>query len=51
MDIQQTVNLELYARFRDEGIEFAYPTRTLHIHDLASLSDRAASQPGQAATS
>lgn len=51
MDIQQAVNLALYARFRDQGIEFAYPTRTLHIHNLASNSDRAAPQPGQAATS
>lgn len=51
MDIQQAINLELYARFREEGIEFAYPTRTLHIHDLASVLDRVAPQPGQAATS
>ena len=32
MDIQQAVNLELYRRFREEGIEFAYPTRTLYVH-------------------
>ncbi len=31
MDIQQTINLELYRRFQEEGIEFAYPTRTLYI--------------------
>ncbi len=31
MDIQQAVNLELYRRFQEEGIEFAYPTRTLFI--------------------
>lgn len=31
MDIHQAVNLALLRRFREEGIEFAYPTRTLHI--------------------
>ncbi|MGE5124047.1 MAG: mechanosensitive ion channel family protein [Acidobacteriaceae bacterium] len=29
MDIQQKVNLEIFRQFRDEGIEFAYPTRTI----------------------
>ena len=31
MDVQQAINLELYRRFDAEGIEFAYPTRTLYI--------------------
>ncbi len=31
MDIQQAINLEIYRRFGAEGIEFAYPTRTLHL--------------------
>lgn len=31
MDIQENINLEIYRRFREEGIEFAYPTRTLYI--------------------
>ncbi len=31
MDAQQAINLELFARFADEGIEFAYPTQTLLI--------------------
>lgn len=31
MDIQQAVNLEIYRRFGEEGIEFAYPTQTLHL--------------------
>jgi len=30
-DIQQAINLHLYRRFAEEGIEFAYPTRTLHF--------------------
>jgi small-conductance mechanosensitive channel len=32
MDIQQAINLALYRRFEQEGIEFAYPTRTLYIN-------------------
>ncbi|MGB8329167.1 MAG: mechanosensitive ion channel family protein [Polyangiales bacterium] len=31
MDIQQAINLRLYRRFADAGIEFAYPTQTLFI--------------------
>ncbi|MBS3818144.1 mechanosensitive ion channel family protein [bacterium] len=31
MDIQQAVNLEIYRRFQEEGIEFAYPTQTLFL--------------------
>jgi len=32
MDIQQAINLELYRRFEQEAIEFAYPTQTLYVH-------------------
>jgi small-conductance mechanosensitive channel len=31
MDRQQAINLALVRRFADEGIEFAYPTRTLFL--------------------
>ena len=31
MDIQQAINLEIYRRCEAEGIEFAFPTRTLNI--------------------
>ncbi|MFQ5746302.1 MAG: mechanosensitive ion channel family protein [Gemmatimonadota bacterium] len=31
MDIQQQINLDLLRRFADEGIEFAFPTRTIHV--------------------
>ena len=31
MDVQQRINLGLYERFEKEGIEFAYPTRTIFI--------------------
>jgi small-conductance mechanosensitive channel len=36
MDIQQAINLGLFRRFASEGIEFAYPTRTLHLVPAAA---------------
>ncbi|MFO8034106.1 MAG: mechanosensitive ion channel family protein [Candidatus Bipolaricaulota bacterium] len=30
-DVQQAINLELYRRFAEHGIEFAYPTQTLFL--------------------
>ena len=31
MDTQQAINLELFGRFEELGIEFAYPTRTVYV--------------------
>lgn len=31
MDVQQAINLAIYARFKQAGIAFAYPTQTLHV--------------------
>jgi small-conductance mechanosensitive channel len=31
MDVQQAINLALYKRFAEEGIEFAYPTQTVFV--------------------
>jgi small-conductance mechanosensitive channel len=31
LDIQQAINLEIYRRFEEEGIEFAYPTQTIFM--------------------
>lgn len=31
LDIQQKINLALYRRFEEEGIEFAYPTQTVLV--------------------
>jgi len=31
MDIQQRINLHLYQAFEREGIEFAFPTQTVHL--------------------
>ena len=37
MDVQQAINLALLEHFRAEGIGFAYPTRTLHVHGGQAL--------------
>jgi small-conductance mechanosensitive channel len=43
MDVQQAINLELVRRFEDEGIEFAFPTQTLHlVRDTAAAPASAA---------
>jgi len=35
MDIQESINLEIFRRFQEEDIEFAYPTQTLYIQNDA----------------
>lgn len=37
MDVQQALNLEIARRFRAEGIEFAYPTRTVFLRSEPAL--------------
>ena len=32
MDIQQNINFEIFKKFEDEKIEFAYPTQTLFVN-------------------
>lgn len=51
MDIQQGINLMLLRRFADEGIEFAFPTRTLHVYGEALTPSPAvgAARPSPAA--
>jgi small-conductance mechanosensitive channel len=42
MNIQQAINLEIYQRFEEQGIEFAYPTQTLFMakeHDSQSTKE------------
>ena len=31
MDVQQNIYYHTHERFEEEGIEFAYPTQTLHV--------------------
>jgi small-conductance mechanosensitive channel len=34
MDTQERINLAIHGRFVDEGIEFAFPTQTVHIESM-----------------
>ena len=43
MDLQQAINLAIFERFAREGIDFAYPTRTLHIQ--ADAAEKASALP------
>jgi small-conductance mechanosensitive channel len=36
MDIQQTINLEIFQQFESEDIEFAYPSRSIYLNDVSS---------------
>jgi small-conductance mechanosensitive channel len=36
MDIQQAINLEIFKRFEEAGIEFAHPTQSLYIKNVAN---------------
>ncbi|MYB41790.1 MAG: mechanosensitive ion channel family protein [Chloroflexi bacterium] len=38
MDTQQAISLELLRRFREAGIEFAFPTRAVHVYGQLSPS-------------
>lgn len=40
MDIQQSIYLQLFARFESERIEFAYPTQTLFVYDSAPRPEK-----------
>lgn len=42
MDIQQAINLEIFQRFEQEGIEFAYPTQSLYVKKQTSSTTEAA---------
>lgn len=39
MDIQQAINLHIHERFEKEGIEFAYPTQTVHLKGSQAPGD------------
>lgn len=38
MDVQHSINMELYRRFEEAEIPFAFPTQTLHHRGLAALA-------------
>lgn len=37
MDIQQRINLKLFNAFAEEGIEFAFPTRTVYVNNVGAV--------------
>jgi small-conductance mechanosensitive channel len=39
MDIQQAVNFDIYGRFQQEGLDFAYPTQTLFVQGAISQTE------------
>jgi small-conductance mechanosensitive channel len=38
MDTQQRINFAIYRQLQDEGIEFAYPTQTVHLGSPAQVA-------------
>lgn len=38
MDTQQAINLDIFRAFAQEGIEFAYPTRTLYVTNVPAAA-------------
>lgn len=49
MNIQQAINLALFERFAQEGIEFAYPTQTLFVYPMKPIEVAALSEADQQA--
>jgi small-conductance mechanosensitive channel len=39
MDLQQRINLEIYRRFEEAGVSFAYPTQTLYLKNSRPASE------------
>jgi small-conductance mechanosensitive channel len=33
MDVQQEINLEIYRKFNERGIQFAYPTQVIYTRN------------------
>jgi small-conductance mechanosensitive channel len=48
MDIQQAINIELFSRFRAEGIGFAYPMRSVTLFDGGAAAGAEGSTAAQA---
>lgn len=41
MDLQQTINFEIFKRFQEQGITFAYPTQTLFLNPEKEMDNTA----------
>ncbi|MCB0347105.1 MAG: mechanosensitive ion channel family protein [Bdellovibrionales bacterium] len=42
MDVQQAINVAVFEKFAEEGIEFAYPTQTLYVQTENSSDEKSA---------
>ncbi len=45
MDLMQEINLKIYGEFEKEGIEFAYPTQTIHLETETAAQPMEPKQP------
>ena len=45
MDVQQAINFAIFRAFGENGIEFAFPTRTLYVPDLKGVMPAAGAAP------
>ncbi len=41
MDVHQAINLAIYRKFQEMGVEFAYPTQTLYLEKASSQAEPA----------
>jgi small-conductance mechanosensitive channel len=48
MDKQQSINLEIFKQFQDEGISFAYPTQTIYFTSADGNSKKVTNSPSEA---
>ncbi len=51
MDAQQLMNLKLFRKFEEEGIEFAYPTQTLFVSRENGDAESPVAQPRESTES
>jgi small-conductance mechanosensitive channel len=45
MDIQQSIYFKIHQAFEEQGIEFAYPTQTLHLARDTTANGEPGSEP------
>ena len=47
MDIQQSINLQIYRKFESEGLAFAFPTQTVHAFMHQAPEEEGRTEPGK----
>ncbi len=51
MNVQQRINLAIYEKFETEGLDFAFPTQTLHVEAMQRIEYGGAVQDEQSSVS